>query len=165
MYAKTAEGAVGVVSEDARTKGHSASQVQLRLADGQETDGIKVDALTEASEAEIADYDAEFKRRFPFIDLERYPEKLGKYWLGPIDPTRSHDEPQGGYGLVKAGINSETGERVCCKLSHLKYEGTEAQRMEIIMHANLKHENVVDLKDIVFEKPAGRPKKQRYKAG
>ena len=32
--------------------------------------------------------------------------------------------------------------------------------MEIILQAGLKHENVVDLKDIVFEKPAGRPKKQ-----
>lgn len=90
----------------------------------------------------------------------RYPEKLGKYWLGPIDPTRPHDEPQGGYGLVKAGINSETGERVCCKLSHLEYEGTEAQRLEIVLQAGLKHVNVVDLKDIVFEKPAGRPRKQ-----
>jgi len=32
--------------------------------------------------------------------------------------------------------------------------------MEIILQAGLKHENIVDLKDIVFEKPAGRPKKQ-----
>jgi serine/threonine protein kinase len=80
--------------------------------------------------------------------------------LGPIDPTRPHDEPQGGYGLVKAGVNSETGERVCCKLSHLEYEGSEAQRMEIILQAGLKHPNIVDLKDIVFERPAARPKKQ-----
>ena len=80
----------------------------------------------------------------------RYPEQLGKYWLGPIDPSRPHDEPQGGYGLVKAGVNSETGERVCCKLSHLEYEGSEAQRMEIILQAGLKHPNIVDLKDIVF---------------
>ena len=90
----------------------------------------------------------------------RYPEQLGKYWLGPIDPSRPHDEPQGGYGLVKAGVNSESGERVCCKLSHLEYEGSEAQRMEIILQAGLKHPNIVDLKDIVFEKPAGRQRKQ-----
>ena len=32
--------------------------------------------------------------------------------------------------------------------------------MEIILQAGLQHENIVDLKDIVFEKPAGRPKKQ-----
>ena len=98
----------------------------------------------------------------PFVcpQCSRYSGKLGKYWLGPIDPTRPHDEPQGGYGLVKAGINSETGERVCCKLSHLEYEGTEAQRLEIVLQAGLKHVNVVNLKDVVFEKPAGRPKKQ-----
>ena len=27
------------------------------------------------------------------IDLERFPVKLGDYWLGPIDPTRPHDDP------------------------------------------------------------------------
>ena len=96
----------------------------------------------------------------PTTRRSRYPEQLGKYWLGPIDPSRPHDEPQGGYGLVKAGVNSETGERVCCKLSHLEYEGSEAQRMEIILQAGLKHPNIVDLKDIVFEKPAGRQRKQ-----
>jgi serine/threonine protein kinase len=91
----------------------------------------------------------------------RYPEPFGKYWLGPIDPTRPHDEPPGGrYGLRKAGVNSETGESICCKISHLGYEGSEAQRVEIALHAGLRHVNVVDLKDIVFEKPAGRPKKQ-----
>ena len=61
---------------------------------------------------------------------------------------------------MKAGVNSETNERVCCKLSHLEYEGSEAQRMEIILQAGLKHPNIVDLKDIVFEKPQNRPKKQ-----
>ena len=61
---------------------------------------------------------------------------------------------------MKAGVNSETGERVCCKLSHLEYEGSEAQRMEIILQAGLKHPNIVDLKDIVYEKPAGRQKQQ-----
>ena len=61
---------------------------------------------------------------------------------------------------MKAGVNSETGERVCCKLSHLEYEGSEAQRMEIILQAGLKHPNIVDLKDIVYEKPAGRQRKQ-----
>ena len=94
------------------------------------------------------------------FDASLYPEKLGKYWLGPIDPTRPHDEPQGSYGLVKAGIDSQTGERVCCKLSHLEHEGSEAQRMEIILQAGLKHDNIVDLKDIVYEKPVGRPRKQ-----
>eukprot|EP01044_Picomonas_judraskeda_P021230 COSAG03_NODE_4942_length_1382_cov_3.820093_2_plen_130_part_00 len=61
---------------------------------------------------------------------------------------------------MKAGVNSGTGERVCCKLSHLEYEGSEAQRMEIILQAGLKHPNIVDLKDIVYEKPAGRQRKQ-----
>jgi hypothetical protein len=32
---------------------------------------------------------------------------------------------------VKAGIDSETGERVCCKISALDYEGSEAQRIEV----------------------------------
>ena len=40
---------------DARTEGYSANQVRLRLADKHQTGYIKVDALTEASEAEIAD--------------------------------------------------------------------------------------------------------------
>ena len=59
----------------------------------------------------------------------------------------------GGYGSVKAGINSKTGERVCCKLSHEEYEGTEAQRIEIVLQAGMSHVNIVDLKDIVYEPP------------
>jgi hypothetical protein len=110
-------------------------------------------------------------------DPSRYPIQLGKYWLGPIDPTRPHDDPGGGYGVctavwaafspdrstaptqnwfgrggrrclthqlrgglagsVKAGINSETGERVCCKLSHEEYEGTEAQVYDCSIHCLL----------------------------
>ena len=63
------------------------------------------------------------------IDTDLYPIKLGKYWLGPLDPTRPHDDPSGGYGKVKGGIDSETGERVCCKQNrHLTlyvYEGQD----------------------------------------
>jgi hypothetical protein len=110
-------------------------------------------------------------------DPSRYPIQLGKYWLGPIDPTRPHDDPGGGYGVctavwaafssdrstaptqnwfgrggrrclthqlrgglagsVKAGINSDTGERVCCKLSHEEYEGTEAQVYDCSIHCLL----------------------------
>jgi serine/threonine protein kinase len=90
----------------------------------------------------------------------RYPEQLGKYWLGPIDPSRPFDDPGGSFGSVKAGVNSETGERVCCKLSKSDYEGSEAQRMEVILQAGLKHPNIVDLKDVVYEKPAGKSRKQ-----
>ena len=96
-------------------------------------------------------------------DKDRYPVQLGKYFLGPIDPTRPHDDPGGGYGSVKAGINSETGERVCCKLSHEEYEGTEAQRIEIVLQAGMKHENIVDLKDIVYEQPTGRARKGKIR--
>eukprot|EP01044_Picomonas_judraskeda_P000688 COSAG03_NODE_32_length_18233_cov_11.266847_18_plen_1227_part_00 len=67
-YAKTAEGAVGVVTNDAPAEGWCANKVQLRLTDGEET-RHKVDTLTEATEV---DYDAEFKRRFPLIT--RYKE-------------------------------------------------------------------------------------------
>ena len=65
------------------------------------------------------------------LDKKRYPIEMGKYWLGPIDPTRPDDVKMGGFGFVKAGINSETGERVCCKMSKATYEGTEWQRLEV----------------------------------
>ena len=59
------------------------------------------------------------------FDASLYPEKLGKYWLGPIDPTRPHDEPQGGYGLVKAGIDSQTERRpLQTQASFLCLQGT-----------------------------------------
>ena len=90
------------------------------------------------------------------FDKNRFNIKLGKYFLGPIDPSKPFDDPGGGFGSVKAGVNSETGERVCCKLSTEEYEGTEAQRIEIVLHSGLKHPNIVDLKDIVYEPPTGR---------
>ena len=87
----------------------------------------------------------------------RYPETLGKYWYGPIDPTRPGENVQGSTCVVKAGINSETGEHVCCKIPHvdanLELEG-------FYLQAALEHANIVGLKDIVFEKVAGRPHKQ-----
>eukprot|EP01047_Picozoa_sp_COSAG01_P033071 COSAG01_NODE_2418_length_7734_cov_8.527570_4_plen_1691_part_00 len=61
-YAQTAEGAVGVVVEDADTFGWRMNRVKLRLADGKEKDSIKVDALMDASEAETAAYEAEAAR-------------------------------------------------------------------------------------------------------
>ena len=68
------------------------------------------------------------------LDKKRYPIEMGKYWLGPIDPT--NPDPAGGFGFVMAGINSETGERVCCKMSNSEYEGTEAQRLEVRVRAH-----------------------------
>ena len=113
--------------------------------------------------------------RVPFHDPARFPERLGKYWLGPIDPLRPHDDPHGGYGLVKAGIDSETGERVCCKLSVIPAGAAAAaaaaatatptrdddlKRKEIVLHAGLKHPNIVELKDVVDAQPAGRQAKE-----
>ena len=58
-YAKKAEGAVGAVLDDADVQGYRANTVRLRLADGSESDNVKVDTLTEASEEE---YEAELAR-------------------------------------------------------------------------------------------------------
>ena len=76
------------------------------------------------------------------IDTGLYPIKLGKYWLGPLDPTRPHYDPSGSQGKVKGGIDSETGERVCCKLSHEEYEGSEAQRIEVCLMAGTLHKQM-----------------------
>eukprot|EP01045_Picozoa_sp_COSAG04_P007421 COSAG04_NODE_388_length_15249_cov_7.616502_4_plen_3423_part_00 len=46
VYAKVADGRVGVVVDDAATEGYRADQVQLRLADGSTTDHVALDALT-----------------------------------------------------------------------------------------------------------------------
>jgi predicted transcriptional regulator len=52
-YAKTANGAVGVVVEDAPTKGRYANTVRLRLvADGSQPDRLSLDALIALTEAE-----------------------------------------------------------------------------------------------------------------
>jgi hypothetical protein len=58
-HAKTVEGAVGAVVEDAAAEGKWANIVQLRLADASWTQRAKVDTLTECSEAEVAEYEAE----------------------------------------------------------------------------------------------------------
>lgn len=39
-----------------------------------------------------------------------------------------------------AGVDSETGERVCAKINHNdEYEGSAAQKKEIMLHMALKH--------------------------
>jgi hypothetical protein len=89
----------------------------------------------QAAEAQAAEAAAR-----PVLQYEQYrgrfPFKIGKYWLGPMDPSKKWDPDderfRGGYGYVCAGINSETGEHVCCKMNHnLEYEGTEEQRLEV----------------------------------
>lgn len=90
------------------------------------------------------------------FDAKRFPFKLGKYWLGPIDPTKPirNEETQGGFGYVMAGINSDTGERVCAKINHnVKFEGTSTQRKEVILQAMMQHANVVGIKDVLKEVP------------
>ena len=43
-------------------------------------------------------------------------------------------------GYVMAGVDSETGERVCAKINHNdEYEGSAAQKKEIMLHMALKH--------------------------
>eukprot|EP01046_Picozoa_sp_COSAG06_P058968 COSAG06_NODE_12035_length_1432_cov_1.453113_1_plen_174_part_10 len=60
---KTAEGAVGAVKEDAAVEGSNASKVHLILADGSYANyAHKVDTLSEPSEAETAEYEAEAGR-------------------------------------------------------------------------------------------------------
>jgi hypothetical protein len=58
-HAKTADGAVGVVVEDAPTKGRCAHKVVLRLvADGSHTDRLSLDALITLTEAECDECEA-----------------------------------------------------------------------------------------------------------
>ena len=100
------------------------------------------------------------------FDRKRYPFAIGKYWLGPMDPSKDWREGfEGGYGWVMAGINSETGERVCAKINHnIDFEGSAEQKKEIHLHADLKQENIVDLKDVLKEippSPPGRPKNKK----
>ena len=78
-----------------------------------------------------------------------------------------------------AGVDSETGERVCAKINHNdEYEGSAAQKKEIMLHMALKHgthslihrlllaqlqavrmvlrtENIVELKDVLKAVPPG----------
>ena len=78
-----------------------------------------------------------------------------------------------------AGVDSETGERVCAKINHNdEYEGSAAQKKEIMHHMALKHgthsphrrlllallqavrmvlrtENIVELKDVLKAVPPG----------
>eukprot|EP01046_Picozoa_sp_COSAG06_P017103 COSAG06_NODE_1151_length_10496_cov_14.282004_11_plen_96_part_00 len=51
-----------MVVADADAEGACANAVELRLADGKETGSVMVDTLTEASEAEIAEYEVEVAR-------------------------------------------------------------------------------------------------------
>ena len=68
---------MGVVMRDAATKGHYANQVQLRLVDGKQTSYIKVDALTETSEADQNDTHGRTLQQFLFqMELEKYEDAL-----------------------------------------------------------------------------------------
>ena len=88
----------------------------------------------------------------------KFPFKIGKYRLGPMNPSKP--PPQGGFGYVMAGINSETRERVCAKINHnVDFEGTPEQRKEIMLQAVLQHEGVVRIKDVVKDVPP------KWKAG
>eukprot|EP01046_Picozoa_sp_COSAG06_P061955 COSAG06_NODE_13788_length_1219_cov_1.174107_1_plen_233_part_10 len=57
-HVKTAEGAVGVVLRDAATQGWRANEVWVQPADGSAAEQVKVDTLAEASEIEVAEYEA-----------------------------------------------------------------------------------------------------------
>ena len=86
------------------------------------------------------------------LDTARFPFQIGKYWLGPMAPDGP--PPKGGFGFVMAGINSDTGERVCAKINHnVDFEGTPAQRQEIMLQAMVQHEGVVVIKDVLKEVP------------
>jgi len=90
------------------------------------------------------------------FDAKRFPFRLGKYWLGRMDPSKPirNEETMGGFGHAMAGVNSETGERVCAKINHsIHFEGTVAQRKEVLLQAMMRHENVVGIKDVLKEVP------------
>ena len=95
----------------------------------------------------------------PEFDDTRWQLRLGKYWFGNRDRTRT--DPAGGFGSVMTGVNSETGERVACKTMHARWEGTEAQRQEIALQASLQHANIVDLVDVVQEVTASGESRTR----
>jgi hypothetical protein len=74
-HAKTAEGVVGVVMEDALPSGsimHTPCRFELKLilADGSLSPSIKVDTLSECSEAEVAHYEAEVAEFDELLALE-----------------------------------------------------------------------------------------------
>ncbi len=78
----------------------------------------------------------------PELDRKRFPFQIGKYWLGPMDPTKALDDPayKGGYGFVMRGINSETGESVCAKINHnVEFEGSSHQ---VRMHSILEPHSI-----------------------
>ena len=86
------------------------------------------------------------------VDTERFPFQIGKYWLGPMDPNKP--PPMGGFGYAMAGIDSETGERVCAKINHnMAFEDSAAQHKEIVVQAMLQHEGIVSIKDVLKEVP------------
>jgi hypothetical protein len=66
-HAKTAEGVVSLVIMDARlhacppqwsAEGMHANEVKLQLADGSQSDWVKVETLSEATQAEVTEYNA-----------------------------------------------------------------------------------------------------------
>ena len=57
-HAKTAEGVVSLVMMDASAEGMHANEVKLQLADGSQTDWVKVETLSKATQAEVAEYNA-----------------------------------------------------------------------------------------------------------
>ena len=56
LHAKTAEGAVGMVVNDASAEGRIANMAVLRLASGSETSWMKIDTLSECTEEEVSHY-------------------------------------------------------------------------------------------------------------
>lgn len=93
------------------------------------------------------------------IDLikqnKQFNEKVsgasGDYFLGEMLGS-------GGFASVKAGIHAETGQRVAAKIMPAASAAEKAHKQEIVNMAALKHPNVVEVLDVVYQ--AGKKRGQ-----
>jgi len=91
------------------------------------------------------------------IDIDHlkseYPIRVGpdgRYWLGK-------QLGSGGYANVVACVDSTTGKRMACKVAKLQILDPVKQKREVVLHAALRHDNVVAVRDVVYIQPGEHP--------
>jgi len=90
---------------------------------------------------------------------EVYPALLYLYQVGPRYHTLEF-LGEGAYGVVASAIDSKTGTKVAIKKVVPFEHQTYCQRTlrEVKILTRLKHENIIDLKDIICEDSVDRLK-------